>query len=111
MLAYIVLQRRERLIDSGGIDAAARTHLAFAPTLPSYPLAEGLYQVVHRQSTGQRARDLHREVPTGDHDRNAVAVGSAERLVGEEEQVLFSIVDSLQHQPDAGDVGLFELDA
>src|ERR1700682_3319868 len=111
MLAYIVLQRREGLVAPGWIDAAARTHLAFAPTLPSRYLTERLHQVVHRQPSGQRARDLHGEVATRDHDRNAVAVGSVERLIREEEQVLFSIVTSLQHQPGAADVCLFELDA
>src|SRR6202140_69627 len=110
MLAYIVLQRREGLVDPGGINAAARTHLAFASALPSHYLTKRLHQVVHRQPSGQRARDLHSEVATGDDDRNAVAVGSVERLIGEEEQVLFAIVNSLQHQSDAGDVGLVELD-
>src|SRR2546428_11053514 len=109
MLAHIILQRGKGLADLRGNDAATLAYLAFASSLPPYHLAKRLDEVIRGQPTGQGTRDFHREVATGDDDRDAIAIGSVERLIREEEQVLFAVVDSLQHQPDTVDVDFFDL--
>src|SRR5205807_5991266 len=109
MLPNVVLQRREGLGDPRRIDTAPLPDLAFAPSLPSYHLAEGLDKVIRRQAFREGARDFDGKIPAGDDDRDAIAVGAVERLVCEQQQVAFAFVDPLEHQPDALDVGLFEL--
>src|SRR5438445_11123173 len=109
MLPNVVLQRREGLGDPRRIDPAPLPVLAAAPSLPSYHLAEGLAKVIRRQAFREGARDFDGKIPAGDDDRDAIAVGAVERLVCEQQQVSFAFVDPLEHQPDALDVGLFEL--
>src|ERR1700737_3212280 len=86
MLTHVVLHRLERGGHPIGIDAAALPDRALAATLAAGDLAEGLDQVVRRQSLGQRTCNLDSEIPSADHDRNAIAVCPAEGVIGEHQQ-------------------------
>src|ERR1700736_3697021 len=98
MLTDVVLYRFERGCHSIGVDATALPDRALAATLAAGDLAEGLDQVVRRQSVGQRTGNLDSEIASTDHDRNAIAVRPAQRVIGEHQQVLFAGVDPLEPQ-------------
>src|ERR1700730_5763476 len=109
MRAHIFLQRFEGVTNPRGIDAATLANLASATALPPHHLAEGLDQVARRQAIGFTPRYFDGKIATANNDRDAVAIGAVEGLIGEQKQVFLAFVDQLQHEPDPGDVGLFEL--
>src|SRR5690348_2385847 len=111
MLPDILLDGLERRPHPIGVDASTLPNRATTAAFAAGDLAERLNQVISRESISQRAGHLDREILAADDDRDAIAIRPAERMIGEDQQVLFAGVDSLEQQPNAVYVGLLELGA
>src|SRR5689334_391083 len=111
VLAHVLLDGLERRSHPIGVDASTLPNRAAAAAFAAGDLAERLNQVIGWEPISERAGHLDREILAADDDRDAIAIRPAERMIGEDQQVFFAVVDSLEQDPNAVYVGLLELGA